>query len=448
MNTNVSVEQLLFRKILDGIVRGESSNQALIRVRYGAGLSDIGTLDNGTYVLNFETPYFCVLEISQIGANNAVLYESYEWQPPPETLALGDKVMHAILPLLRDEFSAFYIDINNQMNFLVNFPRFETVDELGESIRWTRRLKEILLEACLLLEETEHVKLGGAVSSVCRGWEDIPRMFREARRLTAFQRTLDYEMRVVSYFDVANRCQTMEQKNEQKELERKYLMNVMSGNYLEAGDLLDQILDYYQYDSLPAVASFTHQVTSLITFALRSQFIDIYSDDYDEYGILSCAKAIQRKSSLSAVRVMIRSLFKNLATCAQGQNLQDNDKVQSLQRYIQDHFRDPNLSISSMSEALYISPQHLTKLLRQYTGLSALETIHSYRIEEAKRLLAQTEMTVKAIVETCGYDNQWTFFRTFKKREGITPGEYRSLARGGITGESAATDQNGGSDPE
>ena len=170
MSKGLNKDTLLFRKILDGIVRGEPSNQTLLRVKYGEFM-DLGTMEDEHYVLSFETPYFCVLEISQIGANNAVLYESYEWLPPPETMTLGNTVMHAILPVLREEFIAYYIDINNQMNFLINFPRFETGDELGESIRYTRRLKEILQEACLDLEETDGLRLGGSVSSVCRGWD-------------------------------------------------------------------------------------------------------------------------------------------------------------------------------------------------------------------------------------------------------------------------------------
>ena len=48
------------------------------------------------------------------------------------------------------------------------------------------------------------------------------------------------------------------------------------------------------------------------------------------------------------------------------------------------------------------------------------------RIENAKRLLSSTNLTVKEIAVKCGYGNEYNFMRQFKSRCGQTPTQYRN----------------------
>jgi YesN/AraC family two-component response regulator len=48
------------------------------------------------------------------------------------------------------------------------------------------------------------------------------------------------------------------------------------------------------------------------------------------------------------------------------------------------------------------------------------------RLAEAKKLLRETRRGIEAIATAVGYYNSAGFIRTFKKYEGITPGQYRS----------------------
>ncbi|NLN42227.1 MAG: helix-turn-helix transcriptional regulator, partial [Clostridiales bacterium] len=51
--------------------------------------------------------------------------------------------------------------------------------------------------------------------------------------------------------------------------------------------------------------------------------------------------------------------------------------------------------------------------------------INKLRVSEAKKLLVNTDMSIKDLALLIGYNNDQTFSRVFKKLEGITPGEYR-----------------------
>jgi AraC-like DNA-binding protein len=56
---------------------------------------------------------------------------------------------------------------------------------------------------------------------------------------------------------------------------------------------------------------------------------------------------------------------------------------------------------------------------------SLLKYLTDIRMEETRRLLKETNLTLREIGEKVGIENQNTLIRTFKKAEGVTPGQYR-----------------------
>lgn len=67
--------------------------------------------------------------------------------------------------------------------------------------------------------------------------------------------------------------------------------------------------------------------------------------------------------------------------------------------------------------------QHLYKKL---FGVSVMTDVINGRIENAKRLLSSTNLTVREVGMKCGYRNEYNFMRQFKSRCGQTPTEYRN----------------------
>ena len=84
-----------------------------------------------------------------------------------------------------------------------------------------------------------------------------------------------------------------------------------------------------------------------------------------------------------------------------------------------------DISLDSAGEALNMSPSYIGLVFRKAGGTSFLKYLTDIRIEEAKRLLSTTDMTLREIGQRVGIENQNTLIRTFKKAEGVTPGQYR-----------------------
>lgn len=102
--------------------------------------------------------------------------------------------------------------------------------------------------------------------------------------------------------------------------------------------------------------------------------------------------------------------------------------AQKILFYCSHHYRQ-TISLDTLSAALFLSKNHITRTFRQKIGSSFCDYIHSLRIHLAADLLLHTERSVTDILYECGYNNQSTFNRAFFTLCGTTPGEYRRKAR-------------------
>ncbi len=83
------------------------------------------------------------------------------------------------------------------------------------------------------------------------------------------------------------------------------------------------------------------------------------------------------------------------------------------------------ISLDSAGEALGMSPSYIGLVFRKVGETSFLKYLTDIRMEETKKLLRTTDLTLREIGQRVGIENQNTLIRTFKKAEGITPGQYR-----------------------
>ena len=93
-------------------------------------------------------------------------------------------------------------------------------------------------------------------------------------------------------------------------------------------------------------------------------------------------------------------------------------------------FPEKDRNIDSMSESVNVSRSYLQRMYKSYFGKSIFEELIYYRMEKAKKLLAQTKSSVSEIAELCGYASYNHFVRQFRQSENLTPTEYRKKVRG------------------
>lgn len=101
--------------------------------------------------------------------------------------------------------------------------------------------------------------------------------------------------------------------------------------------------------------------------------------------------------------------------------------VDNAKKIVQENFSDSDLSVESVCEALHVSTSHFSKIFKQETGGTFMNYMIGLRMEEAKKLLLQTNYKSLVIGEMVGYPEPNYFSYVFKKNCGISPAKYRKL---------------------
>ncbi len=100
------------------------------------------------------------------------------------------------------------------------------------------------------------------------------------------------------------------------------------------------------------------------------------------------------------------------------------EKLCSLRRSIRKNPAFP-WKISEIADSLYLSKSYLQKIYKTFFNKSIIEEMIEFRIEKAKSLLLETQITVTEISRICGYSSYNYFVRQFRAIVGCTPQEYR-----------------------
>lgn len=88
---------------------------------------------------------------------------------------------------------------------------------------------------------------------------------------------------------------------------------------------------------------------------------------------------------------------------------------------------DCDLSLETIADRLHYNPNYLSSIFKKEYGTTFSDYLMGYRQDMAKKWLIETDMTIKDIAERLQYHNPQNFIRSFRKKEGVTPGTYRKL---------------------
>lgn len=131
-------------------------------------------------------------------------------------------------------------------------------------------------------------------------------------------------------------------------------------------------------------------------------------------------------NNLGEVRTWFLGKIREACTNAQNRgNEQSDSLVGRACRYIEDNYRNKDISLDDVSREVDVSPYYFSRLFKEETGENFIDYVTRIRIDKAKELLSGTEMTMKEICASIGYSDPNYFSRSFKKNVGVTPTEYK-----------------------
>ncbi|WP_066190031.1 response regulator transcription factor [Gracilibacillus timonensis] len=93
--------------------------------------------------------------------------------------------------------------------------------------------------------------------------------------------------------------------------------------------------------------------------------------------------------------------------------------------YIRHYYQDPDLSLERVADSLHVSSVYLSKMIKQELGVSYVQVLTDMRLAVAKDLLRTTDYNIREIAEQVGYDSQHYFSTSFRKKNGVTPVQFK-----------------------
>lgn len=86
-----------------------------------------------------------------------------------------------------------------------------------------------------------------------------------------------------------------------------------------------------------------------------------------------------------------------------------------------------NIQLAHVAEAVFLHPNYLSALFSKKMGLTFRDYLRTLRINHAKKLIQETNLSVNEIAEQSGFKDSTHFFRVFKSVTGVTPRKYKQI---------------------
>ncbi len=97
-----------------------------------------------------------------------------------------------------------------------------------------------------------------------------------------------------------------------------------------------------------------------------------------------------------------------------------SDRIRSMLSFIHNHYKE-KLTVAQIADAVGISEREAMRGFRKTLNQSPIEYLISYRLNESKKMLLESELPVTEICYQCGFSDSSYFGKTFRKAYGLTP---------------------------
>ncbi|MDD6883248.1 MAG: helix-turn-helix domain-containing protein [Eubacteriales bacterium] len=204
-------------------------------------------------------------------------------------------------------------------------------------------------------------------------------------------------------------------------LARRITEDIREGNRMEARRELENFAETLS-SYTPPMMKYSSSNLLRALLALNSEIHADIPLDWMHLALTSTEPAEFQKFAEKIVDCLARHVNEQKARLERESHAQ-------IMAHIEENYMDPDLNVASLAESFQMPPREISRICRENVGMNAKEYLIFRRMERAKQLLVEEEMSVGDICTAVGYINISLFFRTFKMQTGFTPLQYRENAR-------------------
>lgn len=253
----------------------------------------------------------------------------------------------------------------------------------------------------------------------------IPACFSEASRLLSY-RYLCSQQHILSKASIREfwRQSGTELNSEKKEIDQEHVCNFLSNGAKEEIDrFIDQLLQSAGEGTV-SLPLFCRYLTMTVYFA-TVKYLDSIGCRADSFWSLELQPNDSVTTPEEARRYMQHVMGQAIELRDHESKKQQRDLLTQAIKFIDKHFSEESISLEKVARKVNVSPNYFSAVFSQEVGQTFIEYLTNKRIDEAKRMLRQTDKRSSEVAVAVGYKDPHYFSFVFKKVSGCTPNEYR-----------------------
>ncbi|MDI9482858.1 MAG: response regulator [Bacillota bacterium] len=294
-----------------------------------------------------------------------------------------------------------------------------------------RELEAVLLQMMDEIKKRFGTDCIAGVGEIVNGLESMPRSYTQAREAISFRFIANYHD-VLFYGSIKdverNNWDLTGQLIEKADsLSSKIVHCIQKGDMNQSTRLVDDFLAMLRENLSGAKILFNRFIMNIINglntiLANSTEEDGVYVSlwDHEKQGV-----DYTMLDSLSQTRNYLTGFLSRIAVNMEKDCHEDNI-ARTVLKIIEEKYPE-ELNLKRVSKEINLYPYYIGSIFKEYTGKSFNEYLNYYRIDKAKEMLHYKNMKVSDLAESVGIPNASYFCCLFKKRFGISPGEYGEL---------------------
>ena len=275
------------------------------------------------------------------------------------------------------------------------------------------------------LQEKMQIVLSIGYSDMYEGIPAIPEAYKEAQEAIRY-RFLMGSGRLIGYKEIKERSTGY--RNDEESKVYMLLLDFMENKKDE--DDLDTIVEQLMY-----IYQMNEEMSMDVALVFKKEIISALCRimelcGYEEETIRKVRSDFKNTDTLSDFRQLLSVQITELCK-RKVKRKASVDILEETKRFIKENYSDNELSVASIGNSMGMQGNHLSKIFKERYGITLLDYMANVRISQAKRLIEEGRLSVQEVAEKTGFLSSTVFIRTFKKKEGITPGKYKEMMEKG-----------------
>jgi two-component system response regulator YesN len=208
------------------------------------------------------------------------------------------------------------------------------------------------------------------------------------------------------------------------EKEKKLIDALMAGKVEEAKKIYTVIIE----ETKPYPISVFQSTLSRLTITLSGVMHTILKNNALEIpsGSQLSRHALANLETIQEIEAVFFESFDEIKKKLDDKrSMKQDDLIRKINDMIELHCGNPNLCLNWIADEIDMSPIYISRVYKQNTMKTVVDVINAKRMDRAKDLLKQSDLSISDIAERIGYTNSSYFYRMFKKNFGVTPTDYR-----------------------